>query len=88
MVGLTLSCIVSQDNEEVASGVADAGDAERASGEEKKYETENGGRGSPWNAAPDISCTRARPCPVTPTHINLFRQESRSRQDKWPAKRL
>ena len=32
MVGLLLSCIVSQDNEGVASGADDAGDAERRRG--------------------------------------------------------
>ena len=36
MVGLPLSCIVSQDNEEVASGVDDAGDAERKRGNMKR----------------------------------------------------
>ena len=41
LVGLLLSCIVSQDNEGVASGADDAGDAERR--RSRKYETENGG---------------------------------------------
>ena len=40
MVGLLLSCIVSQDNEGVASGADDAGDAERRRGGNMRMEDE------------------------------------------------
>ena len=83
MVGLPLSCLLSQDKEEAASGVEDAGDSEMFGNMKRRMEDKEVPGTQLW-----LLISPARPCPVTPTHINLFRQESRSRQDKWPAKRL